>query len=57
MSARVLFTRRLTERIAHLLGEAGIDVRTHRQVPANDAGLCFGQVIETLFATDNSLSS
>ena len=30
------------------LAEARIPVRLHQQVPANDAGICFGQVIEHL---------
>jgi hydrogenase maturation protein HypF len=35
-----------TERVAALLGEAGLDVRLHEEIPANDGGLCLGQAIE-----------
>jgi hydrogenase maturation protein HypF len=53
LSGGVFQNRRLTERAVVLLGQAGIDVRTHRRVPANDAGLCFGQVIECLGAASH----
>jgi hydrogenase maturation protein HypF len=46
LSGGVFQNRRLTERVVELLGGAGIDVRLHEEVPANDGGLCFGQVIE-----------
>jgi hydrogenase maturation protein HypF len=46
LSGGVFQNRRLTERVAVLLGEAGIDVRLHEEVPANDGGLCFGQAVE-----------
>jgi hydrogenase maturation protein HypF len=42
----VFQNRRLTERVAALLGEAGIAVRLHEEIPANDGGLCFGQAVE-----------
>jgi hydrogenase maturation protein HypF len=48
LSGGVFQNRRLTERVVELLEEQGIDVRLHEQVPANDGGLCFGQVIEAL---------
>ena len=38
--------RRLTERVVTLLGAAGLDVRLHKEVPANDGGLSLGQAIE-----------
>jgi hydrogenase maturation protein HypF len=46
LSGGVFQNRLLTERVVELLGEAGVDVRLHEEVPANDGGLCFGQVIE-----------
>jgi len=46
LSGGVFQNRRLTERVVELLGGAGIDVRLHREVPANDGGLCFGQIVE-----------
>jgi hydrogenase maturation protein HypF len=48
LSGGVFQNRRLTERVVARLTAAGIDVRLHREVPANDGGLCFGQVIEAL---------
>ena len=49
LSGGVFQNRFLTERVVELLGEKEIDVRLHGAVPANDGGLCFGQVIEALF--------
>jgi hydrogenase maturation protein HypF len=46
LSGGVFQNKRLTERVVARLGQAGIDVRLHREVPANDGGLSFGQVIE-----------
>jgi hydrogenase maturation protein HypF len=46
LSGGVFQNKRLTERVVARLGEAGIDARLHREVPANDGGLSFGQVIE-----------
>ena len=48
LSGGVFQNRRLTERVMAKLGAAGIEVRLHREVPANDGGLCFGQIIEAL---------
>jgi hydrogenase maturation protein HypF len=48
LSGGVFQNRRLTERVVALLGQAGIDARLHREVPANDGGLSFGQVIEAM---------
>ena len=36
----------MTELVAARLGALNIEVRLHEAVPANDGGLCFGQVIE-----------
>jgi hydrogenase maturation protein HypF len=38
----------LTERVVAILAARGVDVRLHEALPANDGGLCFGQVIEAL---------
>jgi hydrogenase maturation protein HypF len=46
LSGGVFQNRRLTERVVEKLTAAGIEVRLHRQVPANDGGLSFGQAIE-----------
>jgi hydrogenase maturation protein HypF len=48
LSGGVFQNRFLTERVVAKLQEQGIDVRLHRDVPANDGGLCYGQVIEAL---------
>jgi len=48
LSGGVFQNKRLTERVVARLGQAGIDVRLHEAVPANDGGLSFGQVIETM---------
>ena len=48
LSGGVFQNRRLTELVVARLESAGIDVRLHREVPANDGGLCFGQIIEAL---------
>jgi hydrogenase maturation protein HypF len=53
LSGGVFQNRFLTERVVELLSENGFDVRLHEKVPANDGGLCYGQVIETL-ARQNS---
>jgi len=46
LSGGVFQNRLLTERVAALLGDAGIDVRLHEAVPANDGGLSLGQAVE-----------
>jgi hydrogenase maturation protein HypF len=46
LSGGVFQNRRLTESVLEKAGEQGIEVRLHRDIPANDGGLCFGQVIE-----------
>ncbi len=48
LTGGVFQNRRLTESAIRRLRQAGFDVRMPVQVPANDAGLCFGQVVETL---------
>jgi hydrogenase maturation protein HypF len=48
LSGGVFQNRRLTERVVARLAAEGIEVRLHREVPANDGGLCFGQIIEAL---------
>jgi hydrogenase maturation protein HypF len=46
LSGGVFQNRRLCERVAAKLEREGIELRLHRELPANDGGLCFGQVIE-----------
>jgi len=46
LSGGVFQNRRLTERVVAKLDQEGIEVRLHRDLPANDGGLCFGQIIE-----------
>jgi hydrogenase maturation protein HypF len=48
LSGGVFQNRRLTERVLELLREQGIEVRLHKEIPANDGGLSFGQVIEAV---------
>ena len=54
LSGGVFQNRRLTERVVELLVHRGIEVRLHEQVPANDGGLCFGQIIEALAISGNT---
>jgi hydrogenase maturation protein HypF len=51
LSGGVFQNRRLTERVVARLETAGIEVRLHAAVPANDGGLCFGQIIEAMANT------
>jgi hydrogenase maturation protein HypF len=46
LSGGVFQNRRLTESVLKMAADHGIAVRLHRDIPANDGGLCFGQVIE-----------
>jgi hydrogenase maturation protein HypF len=46
LSGGVFQNRRLTESVVKLAADHGIEARLHRDIPANDGGLCFGQVIE-----------
>jgi hydrogenase maturation protein HypF len=48
LSGGVFQNCRLSELVIGKLDNLGIDVRLHEEVPANDGGLCFGQVIEAL---------
>jgi hydrogenase maturation protein HypF len=48
LSGGVFQNRLLVETVLAKLAGHGIDVRLHQQLPANDGGLCYGQVIETL---------
>ncbi len=51
LTGGVFQNRKLTELVTDRLMTLGFDVRLHRDIPANDGGLCFGQIIETM-ATD-----
>jgi hydrogenase maturation protein HypF len=46
LSGGVFQNRWLTERVVSLLAGHGIPVRLHRDIPANDGGLSFGQIVE-----------
>ena len=46
LSGGVFQNRRLSECIVDKLQAHGITVRLHREVPANDGGLSFGQIVE-----------
>jgi hydrogenase maturation protein HypF len=48
LSGGVFQNRRLPELAVKMLAERDIELRLHREVPANDGGLSFGQVIEQL---------
>jgi len=48
LSGGVFQNRRLSESVERRLGQQGIELRMHKEIPANDGGLCFGQIIETL---------
>jgi len=48
LSGGVFQNRLLTELVAGKLENQGIEVRLHQEIPANDGGLCFGQIIEAL---------
>jgi hydrogenase maturation protein HypF len=50
LSGGVFQNRKLTERVVELLNNHGIEVRLHREIPANDGGLSFGQIIEAVGA-------
>jgi hydrogenase maturation protein HypF len=54
LSGGVFQNRLLTERVCELLAAEGIAVRLHEAVPANDGGLCFGQVIEAAARLERS---
>ena len=46
LSGGVFQNRFLTERVTELLTDDGFEVRLHSEIPANDGGLSFGQIIE-----------
>lgn len=46
LSGGVFQNRVLTEQALALLQQDGFDVRLSRQIPCNDGGLCFGQIVE-----------
>lgn len=46
LTGGVFQNRLLTEQAIVLLNNNGFDVRIAEQIPCNDAGLCFGQIIE-----------
>lgn len=48
LTGGVFQNRRLSESVVAALKAHGIDVRLHADVPTNDGGLCFGQVIEVM---------
>jgi hydrogenase maturation protein HypF len=50
LSGGVFQNRRLTERAIEKLQAHNFEVRLHRDIPANDGGLCFGQVMECVGA-------
>ena len=50
LSGGVFQNRRLTELVLDRLGAAGLDCRLHQDIPSNDGGLCFGQIMEALAA-------
>ena len=48
LSGGVFQNRLLTELVVGKLENQGIEVRLHQEIPANDGGLCFGQIIEAM---------
>jgi len=48
LSGGVFQNRVLTELVFKMLTEQGIEARLHAEIPANDGGLSFGQIIEAL---------
>ena len=57
LSGGVFQNRRLTEEAHFLLEEAGFTVLLSRQVPCNDGGLSFGQVVEFLYTPREGLAN
>jgi hydrogenase maturation protein HypF len=45
LTGGVFQNRRLTERCVTLLNGAGFSAHTHHQVPPNDGGIAYGQLI------------
>jgi hydrogenase maturation protein HypF len=54
LSGGVFQNRRLTETVSAKLKQLGLTVRLHQDIPANDGGLCFGQIIEALAIMRNA---
>jgi hydrogenase maturation protein HypF len=50
LAGGVFQNRQLTEQAGRLLQAAGLDVCLPEHIPVNDAGICFGQVIEYGYA-------
>lgn len=48
LTGGVFQNRRLCELVTDKLAMLGIVVHQHRRLPANDGGLCYGQIIETV---------
>jgi hydrogenase maturation protein HypF len=48
LSGGVFQNRLLTEMVLEGLAERGIEARLHEDIPANDGGLSYGQIIESL---------
>ena len=48
LSGGVFQNRLLTELVVGKLENQGIEARLHQGIPANDGGLCFGQIIEAM---------
>jgi len=48
LSGGVFQNRVLTELVVDMLAEQGIEARLHQDIPANDGGLSFGQIIEAM---------
>ncbi len=55
LSGGVFQNRLLVETVVTKLQDCGIEVRLHEHLPANDGGLCYGQVIETLARDQQSV--
>lgn len=53
LAGGVFQNRRLTEELRTRAARAGLDVRIGRQVPMNDGGLAYGQVIEAIAREEN----
>jgi hydrogenase maturation protein HypF len=52
LAGGVFQNRRLTEQVVSLLTSAGLQVRLTQNIPVNDGGICFGQIIETGYQHD-----
>ncbi|MEZ4648208.1 MAG: Sua5/YciO/YrdC/YwlC family protein [Candidatus Eisenbacteria bacterium] len=52
LSGGVFQNRRLTQEVWARCASSGLDVRIARQVPMNDGGLAYGQLVEAVMAED-----